>query len=1142
MLRGALVKRSRESIQKKLGEYKGGLSSKAMREHLRRYSKQGRFRLEQAIDRLREKTHFTRYDDALHALIATAPNEYAQLFQMGQRRFGALAHYGEPFSTLPLESELRWTAQWLNIRAQQITKFREVASGISDLVGDEKYDAALNALTTYRSQVGYSFWQVELEVALVSAHEGPAAAKSLVSTLRKSCQHDSIPGFLAYLIGDRNEEGVTYDAFHARCKESIPRMNIDEWLKGYLLYRALQNYELTPAALGQNLRNERRACIIDLYEGFIETCMTICANHELRNYRKDVLVALDMLGDVVDYRLGKIRLYAGGQWDQGLSCTSNEASSWSDLYPFLLYRGASATKIAATEQRSQIYKDLVDMWDRGSGADKAVERLLKFGINLKSLDIGIALATHAERQSSKTAPLMLIAAGAPLCLKGVAIEEMYGGPVDLSRNLLAEYAAQPGASSEANVALSIFLGKTSDLTTLSSLGRLWIANSCLANGNYQIAERAVDSLNEAGPRWTREATKHQFVSAYTRGDLKAACQVLTLSLTKDRAIGSELPVTEMFQGKKWRDFSSLDPIHVGIAAHFAYDAPPASPVGFILSSSCRMVMKSDIRSVLDGEPNPNMGLQQREQMLLYFEEVWNEDVLSRTGAFETTHDVRVERLNVVRRLLDWDKENEETYRAIIKELTLDETLWQGVKQVNETRVFVNEPAITRWAEKELFDDYKRWIEFLNIDLPTEEVTELKVLEYLSMPMGNLSGVVSLERVTESDAMFSSIVTRLFERFLYDPTDGLNCYLSVRVRHGSLLRALLGPSEAADLLPADSAMDEDGGIDRVTKLTGASWSDAPAAYSALQYFASAFRALGDELVRERVQLVGVMHPKGLIQPRLRYAQVLEQLSRAARLGFSIFLETCYVIFWRSLSDSLEEARTFLATDEKNSITEIFATLTAKLQEIPSVSPQFLAAVTQAATHTRAACDHVSAWFQLPNMRDVLTFDVNQAVEVAKRISQTLYPGYEPRVSQTNEALALPLASTGLSTIVDCLLIVLDNVWEHSSVGDRPEVKLTISRDNNILHLRAVSPIAPSVLMHLQAGGLEEIRQRLESSEHIGLVSKEGGSGLAKLKRLAAVLDPNQQRAFNFGLDAPNSEWFVSLGMRLHAHEGGAYYVH
>ena len=254
---------------------------------------------------------------------------------------------------------MRWTAQWLNIRAQQITKFREVASTISELVGDERYEAALNALTTYRDQVGYSFWQVELEVALVSAHKGPAAVKSLVSGLRKSCQHDSIPGFLAYLIGDRNDEGMTYDAFYARCKESIPRMNIDEWLKGYLLYRALQNYVLSPAALGQNLRNERRACIIDLYEGFIETCMTICANHELRNYRKDVLAALDMLGDVVDFRLGKVRLYAGGQWDQGLSCASSEASSWNDLHPFLLYRGASATKIAATEQRSQIYKDLV---------------------------------------------------------------------------------------------------------------------------------------------------------------------------------------------------------------------------------------------------------------------------------------------------------------------------------------------------------------------------------------------------------------------------------------------------------------------------------------------------------------------------------------------------------------------------------------------------------------------------------------------------------------------------------------------------------------------------------------------------------------------------------------------------------------
>lgn len=1124
-----------------VAEYRGSLSNKAVRQYFRGVSPRGAGKLVRSVERIRQRVPPARYADAMEALLLTASAHVTELFPLGQRKFGDLGRFGDPFEPLPLESELRWTAQWISVRASHLSQFRTTARELSELVGQQNYADALAALDAYRKKVGYSFWQVELQIALTQLSSGPTETKDLVSKLRKQCPSDSVPAFVAFLMGERNDESLPYDTFYARCKENIPRMNMDEWLKSYMLYRGLQHYELTASALGQNLRNERRSSVIDLYETFVETCMTVCTSHELQRYRVDVLDAISVLDDIDDPRLLKIQLYAGGGWSPDLKCADHEVSAWSDLHPFLLYRRAGSEQTAIPASRSQIHADLAEVWDKGSGAGKAVARLLKYGVNLKSLDIGIAIASHAERQSSKTGPLMLIAAGTPFCFEGVSLEEVYGSPVDLSHDLLKEYVGRQTAGTEAAAALAIVAGRSDDLGVLSHLGQLWIANLSFSEGRYPMAREAASQLRNAGPRWVREATKHQYVSAYARGDLRTACAVLTEALTEDRALSIELPIAEMFMGRKWRDFANLDLVQVGIAAHYAVDAPASSPVGFILSRACRELQLQGFRARIDGDPDLTMPPQQLKQMVLFFSEVWDENVLTRTGAFETTHDVRVERLQVVRRLLDWDKENEDEYKAVIKALTLDETLWLGVKQVNETRVFVNEPAITRWAEKELVEEFNRWREMMNIDAPSEEVTEAKVLEYLSVE--SVAGVVPLERPTEVDALFVSIVNRLLTRFLTDPTDGLNCYLSVRVRHGSLLRALFGPSDAIDLLL--SAGDDDADqLRAVSRMCGVGGPPAEEVRASLLKFSNEFRALGKKLIEDRIQLSSDQHPDGLFRPDLNYSSVLEGLVRTAKLGnFSFFVEACYFVFWSSLSGSLEAARQYMVDTIKVQVSDLFATLQHELKFALPSSPQFHAQVAHAGTLSTAACDQTAKWFKLPNMLNVLTFKLIDAVEVARRISQTLNPGFDPHIDAEFPVDDLPLAGIGLSSVVDCLLVILDNVRVHADAGTRPVIRVVLTVEDDVLWLKSASPLSSAAHFNLRNGRLAEIEARLGNGDSSELAAEEGGSGLAKMKRLTkSVALGKDRQPFTFGvLDDPR-EWFVMLGMKLHKSQGDSYYVY
>ena len=154
-------------------------------------------------------------------------------------------------------------------------------------------------------------------------------------------------------------------------------------------------------------------------------------------------------------------------------------------------------------------------------------------------------------------------------------------------------------------------------------------------------------------------------------------------------------------------------------------------------------------------------------------------------------------------LLEWDNSHEVEYVEAIKDLTFDETLRRGLRRINQTRIFVNESAITRWAEKELLQDYDRWRRVSSSSTDSNIVDDI-IRQYVVDPSNDefLKAFAS-GKPTEADAMLIDFLNRLYKRFLLDPTDGLDSYLSLRIRHGSLRGTLYGPLEEQGLLSSSS---------------------------------------------------------------------------------------------------------------------------------------------------------------------------------------------------------------------------------------------------------------------------------------------------------------------------------------------------
>lgn len=255
----------------------------------------------------------------------------------------------------------------------------------------------------------------------------------------------------------------------------------------------------------------------------------------------------------------------------------------------------------------------------------------------------------------------------------------------------------------------------------------------------------------------------------------------------------------LFDQRDWADFREFDSVVVGVVAHYAFVAHGKQTVWYICKMACRKFAVSGMRNEISLEFSSTTDSRRRELLIAFLRDVWIEENLSLNHFLESTDDVRRDRMQVLQVLLQWDEANRAAYVEEIKDLTFDETLRQGLRSIDQTRVFVNESAITRWAEKELLQDYERW-RLLSEATSSSCLVDDILRQYVVDPSNHeLLKEFGSGKPSEADALLINLLERLYKRFLLDPTDGLDCYLSLRIRHGSLRGTLFGPLEEQGLL-------------------------------------------------------------------------------------------------------------------------------------------------------------------------------------------------------------------------------------------------------------------------------------------------------------------------------------------------------
>jgi hypothetical protein len=215
---------------------------------------------------------------------------------------------------------------------------------------------------------------------------------------------------------------------------------------------------------------------------------------------------------------------------------------------------------------------------------------------------------------------------------------------------------------------------------------LWLGRQLIIQRRWDEVLSLCDRLAELGSFWYRQSEKIQLSAFMNEGKLRDALELIIQWLLKDSSYAYEFPIAEIFINRKWVDFSELDTVLIGLVSHHAYIATNDQNIHYICKKACLSLALKGGREFIAGQFASTSDETVHDRLVAFLRDVWIEENLSLNYLLESTANVQNERMQVMQLLIQWDESNAADYVDIIKGLTFDQTLRNGLRQIDQTRV------------------------------------------------------------------------------------------------------------------------------------------------------------------------------------------------------------------------------------------------------------------------------------------------------------------------------------------------------------------------------------------------------------------------------------------------------------------------
>ncbi|ABC80341.1 hypothetical protein Adeh_0565 [Anaeromyxobacter dehalogenans 2CP-C] len=1053
-----------------------------------------------------------------------------------------------------LQAELNWAAAIVSRYAAQLASYLKFSDSVERLFLLGRTDAAFGELRTAEAQLGVSLWSVRMSLLLAEHIGGLEANRAALTVLREASGLGTL-NLLATYYSQRAERSVSlasYDTAVAQIFRQIPAENLDPWAAAYVRFHLSFHSEPHFQRQAFVLKREGAFSVIDRYETFVRTLQLLASGADgldasiaVRPYAQLVSAIPDVrircllawtqphnanvITDLTDSLVSLSDAYTRGDYAQVLEAAPPlleahpNALEFYELYALShLHLGVPLiNSLPATSPAAQALNNVYDVLQKDERTSEALDSLGKLAATLAFSRFASQLRAFRDSHSTHRQPF---AGPVFFQLNTIAPSGRFATIFRRAADALAFLDALRRSDAE-SPSIALFRagaeGRDPPPDVDPARRDRYRAHDLLRR--QRTAEAANEfrrMLSEQQPVPVREECTRALAAACMSLQRWTECaELLARAFVEQPNLLATIEIAPVADAYPGIDPEGQASIAWPIICHIRYtQAPgPGTARGVVAALDNYLVAHNvekptELLGRAAGAPSP--------EFVYFLRNVCVPELMDSLVGFDSVADLQRERIALCQILREhFDKVHADTYADEIKRITQTLEVSKAIQHIDESKVNIDTNGIARSLDKSFRERFERFVSFSKLNEHLRKALALKGI----VPESEDMIILSDERLEQFGALFGDIKSR----FLSSNEYGLDAYLSMRIRHGTLAGQLRSQFELEHLITRKTA---EGEYEPNTEWLERSFATTGHAATAeadkrLRAFSSDIDDLIEHFKSKCVQIRGPQNGnEGLFDFEYTNEDLRRLYVRFATVSeYDSFVHGVFAELWsrteRNLQKVVEHIRTRLEREFVSSLDRLASDLAVLNPELPHLP--LGAAVARSKTNIHYELERVAGWFRKASDAGFPDFSLSLLAQTAVAIVQNCYPTHrlQPQVAIGDECT---LRGTLFAAFNDLMFYLLENVVRHSRCTPATAV-MRLARENERVRIHVENPLGPSV-------NVASVRERisyvasLRTSVPSGAVRSEGGTGFKKIHKALRV-DMGLEEDFEFAVSVSDDGVFA-----------------
>lgn len=1039
-------------------------------------------------------------------------------------------------SPLSLERELEWVKGTINFNVAGLKRHIDLREKFDRALSRDNKLEALRVVDEMERNVGWSLDLMAFKIALLSDTEGLEAQKSWISN--NTAQSKSLAArFFGYWFGVRAERLSNPAGYLQEIDRKIPAIANDDIGAVYLSYqlkgRVEKEADQVAALSSLNLHS-----FVDQYE----CCVHLAKEASVGRWASSSIwyhSFLPLMKELADSRYPKIAVLFGAvehleDFDVRQptyrvdlpteNFASEDIEDLDDLYDAALAFALSNEESPSSDRT--IWAILQKMHLAGRDHFSALNELHKIALLYPRTSIGEwcdsvrNLDTARPLTETSKYGLRRFLVGRKIDVEAVNCmhEPIKAAYADIVLRKVCgrreeQYANIAGSSSPIE-----FSG--------DELSDPFIADAYLArfvhSRDSQTVGKVAAKIREIHGVTTKRAVQAELISLLKANQIDEAINLVAHLHYSDSALDSWIPWSSIAE--------QLDDATVS-----KYSANlHTSLVCWLLSERHDPAFQSSLTYAIEGYLE-SQGLVRPSELIVdrvkesvplksFLRDQCTIEALSLSLTYDGPRAIEKERIEILKLLKAADKGIAVVYDEEIAHILRSQEVSKALASLQKSKISMDVEPLKEWARDHLrnkFDRYRAYVDAGMVPVDSDFIE--KLLQVIESDPQNSDPFAIPEN--EASALFADITSELSREFSLNPKHGINAYLSLRVRHGTIAGQLRRPFQEQNMLTmvdsgSDSYPASKHWFSILTDEIGP--VDAARIAECFSEFSRSYDLEIAQFAQEYVQVSRQEKPKGLFDYHMSNALILGAASDTINVSdFEEFLELFLQLYWLHMARVLERVRLHVREKLSCQIITLVDTLEQEASSIVTPLPAvFRDALLRARGALKEALIELEDWFNVPQAVESAPLHIIDLAEVGKEMVRQLHPDFKPELKVIDEP---SIKLTGaLTWFTDVFFLLIGNIEKHSGLRE-PRIDIFVSDIGGHTLQLLIESDCQNIDVHRSV--VAEANTRLAQGNYDSNVSREGGSGFYKLAKLTSGFSVNDK--LQISLDEQRSKFQVTL---------------